>query len=62
MQINSPEQDAQPMRPGEAARALGVSPKTMARLAERGMVRAVNLPSGQRRYDRADVERIKNGQ
>lgn len=58
MQTNSPAADEVPLKPGEAAALLGVTPKTMARLVARGDVRAVTLPSGHRRYSRADVEKL----
>lgn len=50
--------DSAYLTPGVAAARLGVSLSTMARLADRGAVRAVTLPSGHRRYSRADVEAL----
>jgi hypothetical protein len=44
--------------PGVARAALGVSLNTLARLAERGDVRAIRLPSGHRRYAESDIEAI----
>jgi excisionase family DNA binding protein len=45
----------------EAARRLGVHENTVRRYADRGLVRAVRLPSGVRRVHRADVERLQSG-
>lgn len=61
MEINSPSADEQPLKPGEAAARLGVSYKTLKRLAERGTLRATVLPSGHHRYARADVDRLAQG-
>ena len=42
----------------QVARQLGISPRTLARYAERGiLVPAVVLPSGHRRWDMDDVRR-----
>lgn len=46
--------------PGEASRIAFVTPRTMTRLAKRGTVRTLALPSGHRRYLRADVEALLN--
>jgi excisionase family DNA binding protein len=40
----------------EAARRLGVHDNTMRRYVDRGLIRAVRLPSGVRRVKREDVE------
>jgi excisionase family DNA binding protein len=40
----------------EAARRLGVDETTMRRYVDRGLLRAVRLPSGVRRVRREDVE------
>ncbi len=42
----------------EAARQLGVHDNTVRRYADRGLVRAVRLPSGVRRLLRDDVEAL----
>lgn len=47
---------AELMQVREAARALGVSENTIRRWEERGLIPAVRLPSGIRRFRRADVE------
>lgn len=47
---------AELMQVREAARALGVSENTIRRWEERGLIPAVRLPSGVRRFRRADVE------
>lgn len=42
----------------QAAREIGISARTLARYAERGLLSpAVVLPSGHRRWDMADVRR-----
>lgn len=42
----------------EAARRLGVHDNTIRRYADRGLIRAVRLPSGVRRLRREDVEAL----
>lgn len=49
------------MAPGEAAESLYVTTKTLGRMAERGDIRAITLPSGHRRYSRDDVEALAAG-
>lgn len=44
--------------PAEAATALGVTTKTVSRLADRGEVRAIRPGGTQRRYASADIEAI----
>ncbi|KAB2845527.1 MAG: MerR family DNA-binding transcriptional regulator [Hyphomicrobiaceae bacterium] len=44
------------MQVRESAQALGVSENTIRRWDERGLIRAVRLPSGVRRFRRADIE------
>lgn len=43
---------------GEAAERLGVHESTARRYADRGLIRAVRLPSGVRRLHSADVEML----
>ncbi len=43
---------------GEAARRLGVHESTVRRYADRGLIRAVRLPSGVRRLRGDDVDRL----
>lgn len=43
---------------GEASRALGVSPETLRRWADRGLIRVMTLPSGHRRFYIKDVQSI----
>lgn len=51
--------DAEPLlTPKEAAQMLHVATRTLQRMADRGDVRAVKLPSGHRRYRVSDVEAI----
>lgn len=47
------------MTPGEAAKVLRVHRSTLGRWAKAGLVSAVTLRSGHRRYERADVEAIR---
>ena len=49
------------MRPAEVARILSVHPRTLQRMADRGDLTAITLPSGHRRYRREDVLRITRG-
>lgn len=49
------------LSPGDASSRLGVSLRTMGRLADRGDVRAVTLPSGHRRYALEDIEALAGG-
>jgi len=42
--------------PGEASDLLGVSPKTLTRMADIGEIRSRRLPSGHRRYLRSSVD------
>lgn len=46
------------MSPKEAASKLHVHPRTLVRMAERGELSPVTLPSGHRRYSRAEIEEI----
>jgi excisionase family DNA binding protein len=41
----------------QAARMLGVSPSGLRRWADKGMVRTIKLPSGYRRFERAEIDR-----
>ena len=43
----------------EAARKLGVHPNTLRGWVDRGLVPAVRLPSGHRRFEPEQIERIK---
>ncbi len=47
------------MQVREAARALGVSENTIRRWERRGLIPAVRLPSGVRRFRPADIERAR---
>lgn len=59
MKPNKPDQvNPTYVSPGDAASRLGVSLRTMSRLADRGVVHAVTLPSGHRRYALGDVEAL----
>jgi predicted site-specific integrase-resolvase len=46
--------------PGVAARKLHVTTKTLQRMAARGDIAAIILPSGHRRYRAADVDALAN--
>ena len=50
---------AQLMQVRQAARALGVHENTIRRWEERGLLRAVRLPSGVRRFRVEDVEALR---
>lgn len=45
----------------QAARALGVHENTIRRWEERGLLRAVRLPSGVRRFRAEDIEAVRDG-
>ena len=46
----------------EAAQRLGVHENTVRRYADRGLIRAIRLPSGVRRLRRTDVEAMQPGE
>ena len=46
------------LRPHEAANRLGVTVLTLRHWADAGLIPHVTLPSGQRRFPRAEVERL----
>lgn len=50
---------AQLIQVRQAARTLGVHENTIRRWEERGLLRAVRLPSGVRRFRREDVDAIR---
>ena len=45
--------------PGEAAQVLHVTTRTLQRMALRGDIAAIMLPSGHRRYKQYDIETIR---
>jgi excisionase family DNA binding protein len=47
--------------PREAANALGVNPRTLARWSEDGKIKAIKTEAGQRRYDLAEYLKQKSG-
>ena len=47
--------------PREAANALGVNPRTLARWSEDGLIKAIKTEAGQRRYDIAEYLKQKSG-
>lgn len=49
------------LAPREAAAALHVHSRTLQRMAERGELSPVFLPSGHRRYRKSDIDAIVNG-
>lgn len=53
-----PVRESEWITPAEAASALGVTTKTVARLADRGEIRAIKPGGTQRRYAAADIEAI----
>lgn len=54
---NQPTQDEW-VSPWDASKALGVSQRTVARLADRGDIRFIRTPGGHRRYAAAGIEAI----
>lgn len=50
-----PDTEETLVMPGAAAKKLHVTTKTLQRMAERGTIAAVILPSGHRRYRAADI-------
>lgn len=49
------------LTPAEAATALNVDPKTLARWAREGLIPCIWTPGGTRRYREDDVEAIVRG-
>ena len=47
--------------PREAAKALGVNPRTLARWSEDGLIKTIKTEAGQRRYDIAEYLKQKSG-
>lgn len=47
--------------PRVASQMLHVDPRTLQRMAERGEIKAIKLPSGHRRYLRESIEAIRDG-
>lgn len=47
-----------PLSPAEVGAMLGLHPKTVSRYAEAGAIPFMILPSGHRRFHKADVEAI----
>lgn len=47
------------MQVKQAARALGVSENTVRRWEQKGLINAVRLPSGVRRFRREDVDGVR---
>ncbi|WP_341737141.1 IS607 family transposase [Microcoleus sp. CAWBG640] len=47
--------------PREAANALGVNPRTLARWSEDGKIKVIKTPAGQRRYEIAEYLKQKSG-
>lgn len=52
---NNPNAQVEYVTPRMASTLLAVTPRTLARLADRGELRALVLPSGHRRYALADI-------
>ena len=53
-----PEDEAY-LGPGEAARLLDVSPKTVSRWADKGLIPCVTTLGGHRRFLRSAVEQVR---
>ncbi|MFJ3392034.1 helix-turn-helix domain-containing protein [Leifsonia aquatica] len=47
------------MLPRDAARALGVSVRTLSRMGDNGDIRMIRRAGGHRRYFREDIDRAK---
>lgn len=54
------ETDPQWIPPKQAAEKLGVSTRTLLRLADTGQITVITLPSGHHRYEAHDIERLAN--
>lgn len=50
--------DEAKLKPAEAAEALRVDTRTLTRMANRGELSIIKLPSGHHRYLRAEIERL----
>ncbi len=48
------------LSPGQAARVLGVTTQTLATFADRGVIQAVRLPSGHRRYLKSEIDALRD--
>lgn len=49
------------IHPGEAAAMLKVAVRSLARMAERGDIESITLPSGHRRYHREEIAALAAG-
>lgn len=49
------------LSPAAAAEFISVTVRSLARMADRGDLKAIQLPSGHRRYLRSDIEALANG-
>lgn len=47
-----------PVKPGEVAKAFGVSRKTVTQWGQAGTLASIRTPGGQRRYSRQQVEHL----
>ena len=50
------------LHPGDAAAMLKVAVRSLARMAERGDIDSITLPSGHRRYYRAQIAALAAGE
>ncbi len=48
------------IRPGEAAKMLGVTTQTLKNMEDRGILTTIRLPGGHRRYKISEIEAILN--
>ncbi len=53
------EQSQKPLTISEAARRVGVHANTLRSWADKGLVKAIRLPSGYRRFTAEEIERIR---
>lgn len=49
------------LHPGEAAQQVGLSIRTLARMADAGRLSVVRIDGGHRRYLRVEIARIREG-
>lgn len=56
------ENETPPVRISTAASLLGVSQNTLRAWEDAGKIRSTRSPGGQRRYERAEIERVRRGE
>jgi len=58
----NPDSLGELLKPAEAAEVLRVHPRTLTRMADRGEITVVLLPSGHRRYREDEIARLAKPQ